>query len=91
MEKDKKIETKTDSIITGIRPLDHVLGGGIHRGEITVVAGRAGMGKSAFMMKLMLNACHEEAVKATVFSLEMSGDRYKTRLMELDDKAGGNI
>ena len=91
MEKNNKIEIKhvinINPIITGIRPLDHVLGGGLHRGELTVVAGRPGMGKSAFMMELMLNACREEGIKATAFSLEMSRDRYKKRLMELDDKA----
>ena len=91
MEKNNKIEIKheinNNPIITGIRPLDHVLGGGLHRGELTVVAGRLGMGKSAFMMELMLNACREEGIKATAFSLEMSRDRYKKRLMELDDKA----
>lgn len=39
-------------ISTGLTDLDDVLGGGLHRGDLIVVAGRPGMGKSSVGYKL---------------------------------------
>lgn len=44
-----------DVIPTGIPSLDEMLGGGLHRGSLTVIASRPGMGKTSFAMQLAGN------------------------------------
>lgn len=44
-----------DVIPTGIPSLDEMLGGGLRRGSLTVIASRPGMGKTSFAMQLAGN------------------------------------
>jgi replicative DNA helicase len=71
------------AVITGIKNLDHSLRGGLYPGQRYVIAGRPGMGKSTFMMQLLINACLETNGCGVVFSLEMSGEVYRRRLLEI--------
>jgi replicative DNA helicase len=71
------------AIITGMINLDHTLRGGLYPGQRYVIAGRPGMGKSAFMMQVLVGACHEPEACSAVFSLEMSAEVYKRRLLEI--------
>ncbi|MDQ1380012.1 MAG: replicative helicase, partial [Actinomycetota bacterium] len=41
----------TDRYPTGFRPLDGYLGDGLRPGELTLVAGRQGVGKTTFVMQ----------------------------------------
>jgi len=65
---------------TGFKRLDE-LTGGLHPGELFILAGRPSMGKTA----LALNVAHYAAVKlkktVAVFSLEMSKEALLTRLL----------
>lgn len=65
-------------VTTGLTDLDHVLGGW-PRGELVIVAGRPGMGKSAFTVSSVARAAHS-GLGAVVFSLEMTRKQMGARL-----------
>jgi replicative DNA helicase len=55
---------------TGFRDLDFLLGGGFWRGDAVTVAGRPGMGKTAFLLQVAANAARV-GVRVGIHSLEM--------------------
>jgi replicative DNA helicase len=55
---------------TGLRPLDQHLAGGFHRGELGVIAGETGGGKSALMIQVAATVA-EEGQRVLYLSLEM--------------------
>jgi replicative DNA helicase len=67
-------------ISTGFTKLDEMTGG-LHAGELIIIAARPSMGKTA----LALNIAHHVACKlglpAAIFSLEMSNDSLLTRML----------
>lgn len=65
-------------ITTGLTDLDDVLGGW-PRGELVIVAGRPGMGKSAFTVSSVARAARS-GLGAVVFSLEMTRKQMGARL-----------
>lgn len=65
-------------ITTGLTDLDDVLGGW-PRGELVIVAGRPGMGKSAFTVSSVARAARA-GLGAVVFSLEMTRKQMGARL-----------
>lgn len=54
--RDRGAHGSTGAVPTGFTTLDQPLGGGIRRGELTVVAGRSGMGATMFVLGLLRNA-----------------------------------
>ena len=63
---------------TGITPLD-VFVGGLGKGELTVLGGRPGMGKSSAVMQVIIHNC----IRGTfchVFSIEMTAGQLLRRL-----------
>jgi replicative DNA helicase len=62
---------KKQGIPTGFTKLDYLIGGGLGKGELIIVAGRPGMGKSAFATNVAMNVVKHEGVVCH-FSLEMS-------------------
>ncbi|WP_455640360.1 replicative DNA helicase [Parabacteroides sp.] len=70
-----------DLVYTGVSELDR-LSGGLHKGELTVLAGRPSMGKSAVALWMALNAARQG--KAVVFfSVEMSKEQVVMRLLSM--------
>lgn len=69
---------KVDLIQTGIGALDRVLGG-IGRGNLVVIAGRPGQGKSALALQIALNI--SRAAPALYLSLEMTNDEFAQRAL----------
>jgi len=67
---------------TGFRKMDELLGGGLQRGNLIVVAGRPGMGKSAFAMNVLLQAAKNNA-GGLIFCLEMSGVQLMNRMLSV--------
>jgi replicative DNA helicase len=63
---------------TGFKRLDEMTSG-LHEGEMIVIAGRPGMGKTALCMNIARNAASK--VPVAIFSLEMSADSLAMRLM----------
>jgi replicative DNA helicase len=66
-------------ISTGFADLDKRLDGGLERGTLTVVAGRPGMGKTAFGLGIARNV--SEWGSALFLSMEMSRDQVNDRLI----------
>jgi len=67
-------------IATGLRDLDR-LTGGLHPGELTVVAGLSSIGKTAFAMNIAGHAVLEGKCSVGVFSLEMTATSLVTRVL----------
>jgi replicative DNA helicase len=65
-------------IPTGLADLDELLGGGLRPGELTLVGGRPGMGKSAFGLNLALGAARAGSPVLFV-SVEMTGREQARR------------
>lgn len=71
---------RVKGLSTGLYKLDEMTGG-LHRGELVILAARPSMGKTA----LALNIAHHVATKAgetaAIFSLEMSKEALLTRIL----------
>jgi replicative DNA helicase len=78
-------------ISTGLVDLDKKLSG-FHNSDLVIIAGRPGMGKTAFAINFAFNACKSLLKKADpdlpkpsvgFFSLEMSSEQLSTRLLSM--------
>ena len=69
-----------DGAATGLKPLDNVLHGGFHPGELTIVGGRCGVGKSALALDVSARLL-EQGKAVAFFSLEMSEMKLGARLL----------
>ena len=67
---------------TGIAALDGLVGG-LHRGELTVLAGRPSSGKTALAIQIAARAARQ-GTRALVFSLEMSRGQIGRRMIADD-------
>lgn len=71
-------EGRKSSIPTGFYDLDETIGG-LNRGELTIVAGRPSMGKSAFIASMARNLATTHPV--AIFSLEMANNQIARRIL----------
>jgi replicative DNA helicase len=76
---DERFNGNDDGLSTGLIDLDEKLGK-IRPGDLMVIAGRPGMGKSAFAMQLAATMAND-AKPALFFSLEMSAGQLVDRIM----------
>ena len=67
------------AIMTGLNPLDELLGG-LHRSDMVVLAARPGLGKSTLAVNICVNAAKAGA-GVGVFSLEMGRDQLALRML----------
>lgn len=67
------------AVSTGIADLDRVTNGGFQRGQLWLLAGRPGMGKTVAMTTLSRNAAREAGV--LVFQLEVTRDQQWSRYL----------
>jgi replicative DNA helicase len=71
---------------TGFNRLDQMTAG-MHPGDLIIVAGRPGMGKTSFALNVGINACHSantpgnKKCAVAVFSLEMPKDQLVKRML----------
>lgn len=78
----RRHDGEEDFLSTGIKALDDRLDGGMRRGEVIVIAGRPGMGKTALAMSIANHACGcSEPVG--VLSMEMPKAQLTTRLVSM--------
>ena len=59
-------------VSTGIADLDEALNGGLHPGQVIVVAGRTSMGKSVLARTFVRSAAFEQRLTTGMFSIEMT-------------------
>jgi replicative DNA helicase len=78
-------ETAEDTIPTGFRSLDLVVGGGLRRRDLVVLGGDVGAGKSAFALGIALRAAGGGA-PVVYFSGEMDEDRIFERAMAIEGR-----
>jgi replicative DNA helicase len=71
---------KTPIVSTGIGDLDRKLGGGFEPGELILLAGRPGMGKSAIALSVAMNVARAGG-GVGFFSLEMTEDPLAMRAL----------
>jgi replicative DNA helicase len=65
---------------TGFERLDKMTAG-MHPGDLIIIAGRPGMGKTSFALNVAMNACRLRKKSAVVFSLEMPKEQLANRLL----------
>lgn len=86
---------KINGVTTGFKELDRLLGG-FQNGELIIIGGRPGMGKTALMLK-MARAAAESGKAPCIYSLEMSkislGNRMLLSMTDVDADAfrAGNL
>lgn len=74
-----------DTIPTGFPSLDRLLGGGLRSGDLTVLGGDVGSGKSAFALAVALRIAQRRQ-KVTFFSGEMTTDRVLERILAIEGR-----
>ena len=67
---------------TGLRDLDEATGG-LQKGDLVVIAGCPGMGKTALALNIVEHAVMQSESPALVFSLEMPADQLMMRMLSL--------
>lgn len=67
-------------IQTGFHELDKITGG-FNQGELIIIAARPAMGKTAFVMSMLLHSCMRIKHPVAFFSLEMSNQQMVIRLL----------
>src|SRR5687768_11032349 len=76
----------TDTIPTGFPSLDELLGGGFRRGDLIVLGGDTGSGKSALALAIALRV--SEGMRSTLFlTAEMEADRVLERALAIEGRA----
>ena len=79
-------ESTADNIPTGFPTLDRLLGGGLRRGDLIVLGGDVGTGKSALALAIALRSA-EARHAVTYLSGEMSPNRVNERLLAIEGRA----
>jgi replicative DNA helicase len=74
-----------DTIVTGFPSLDRMLGGGLRRGDLVVLGGDIGSGKSALALAIAIRAA-QRSLRVTFFSGEMSTDRLHERALAIEGR-----
>ncbi len=74
-----------DTVATGFPSIDRMLGGGVRKGDLVVVGGDVGSGKSALLLGMALRMAADGA-RAAVFSGEMSVDRLLERALVIEGR-----
>ncbi len=67
-------------ISTGFTKLDEMTGG-LHKGELIILAARPSMGKTAIALNIASHVAMKNNEKVAIFSLEMSGESLLTRML----------
>lgn len=74
-----------DTIATGFQSLDRMLGGGLRRGDLIVLGGDVGSGKSALALAIALRAAQRK-LDVTYFTGEMATERVLERILAIEGR-----
>jgi replicative DNA helicase len=75
-----------DTVPSGFPSLDKLLGGGLRRGDLVVLGGDVGSGKSAFALSLALRVAKQER-PTHFYSGEMTVERVLERALAMEGRA----
>ena len=75
---------------TGYKKLDKALGGGLKKGEVTIIAGRPGMCKQEFALNIAVNLARS-SLKTMIFSNKCSETMIKDGITKICGKRNINI
>ena len=64
---------------------------GFQNGDLIIIAGRPGMGKTSFALNIMRNAAIDSNKKIGFFSLEMANDQLAMRLLCAEARVDSNL
>jgi replicative DNA helicase len=81
----RKAERLITGLSTGFFTLDK-LTAGFQPSDLVVIAARPGMGKSSFMLSIVLHLALNERVPLGIFSLEMSKEQLVVRMLSMLSK-----
>ena len=76
----------TDTVVTGFASVDRVLGGGPRHGDLVVLGGDVGSGKSSLALAFSLRAA-KAGVATTFLSAEMGVERLLERALAVEGRA----
>jgi len=74
-------EKGNTGLATGYRELDEMTSGGLHAGELVVIAGRPSMGKTTLSLNIAQNVAMRQNVPVAVFSLEVDRRQIAINLL----------
>jgi len=77
--------TPTDTVPSGFPSLDKLLGGGLRRGDLVVLGGDVGSGKSALALAIALRVAQERR-SALFYSGEMHVERVLERILAIEGR-----
>lgn len=80
MVKNSLTKRTVTGISTGFNMLNNMTGG-FHGGELVIIAGRPGMGKSSFAVNIAEYAAIKENIPVAIFNLEMSKSMIVNRII----------
>ncbi|MBX3174556.1 MAG: DnaB-like helicase C-terminal domain-containing protein [Gemmatimonadaceae bacterium] len=78
-------EPSTDSVATGFPSVDRWLGGGIRQGDLVVLGGDVGSGKSALALAMALRMA-QSGTKVAFLTGEMTAERVMERALALEGR-----
>jgi replicative DNA helicase len=76
-------------IPSGFTRLD-AMTAGMHPGDLIIVAGRPGMGKTSFALNVAVNAAKASGKAAAIFSLEMPKEQLANRMLSSEARVSSN-
>lgn len=83
-----KRKEKITGLPTGFKKLDKMMAG-MKPGELIIIAGRPGMGKTALALNIAVNACVARDVPVCLFNLEMAKEELARRLLCSEARVDG--
>jgi replicative DNA helicase len=67
---------------SGFKDLDHLLGG-FQKSDFIIFAGRPGMGKTSFLLSVVLNAAYKGA-RTAIYTMEMGAEQIVQRIISME-------
>lgn len=76
---------KVNGVPSGFKDLDNIFNG-FKKADLVIIAARPGMGKTAFVLNVALQAALKADAKVAVFSLEMSKEQISQRILAMESR-----